>query len=175
MGANPGKRNARASVRPSILVVEDEPLVSRGLMLLAGKFGQAHLAPTVAAARMALESIDDWVAFVIDVGLPDGSGMDVLARAREMHPRASALVLTGQLSPQIANAAFDLRAVIVAKPVDTARLAGFLQEALSGATNASLFDTARDWATRYALSIGEADVLLKSAALPGFGWLGSWV
>ena len=64
MGANPGRRSVRASVRPSILVVEDEPLVSRGLMLLAGKFGQAHLAPTVAAARMALESIDDWVAFV---------------------------------------------------------------------------------------------------------------
>jgi two-component system response regulator TctD len=100
-----------------ILVVEDEPLVSRGILLLVNRFGQAHLACTVAAAGTAILGRQSWGAFVIDVGLPDGSGIDVLAQAREGHPRTPALVLTGLLCPQVANAAFDLGAGCVAKPV----------------------------------------------------------
>ena len=114
MGAN---RGMHASLRPRVLVVEDEPLVSRGILLLTNQVAQAHLAPTAAAASTALSGTESWGAFVIDVGLPDGSGIDVLARARVVHPRTPALILTGVLSSQVANAAFDLGAACVAKPV----------------------------------------------------------
>lgn len=161
MGAN---RGMHASLRPRVLVVEDEPLVSRGILLLTNQVAQAHLAPTAAAASTALSGTESWGAFVIDVGLPDGSGIDVLARARVVHPRTPALILTGVLSSQVANAAFDLGAACVAKPVNTVRLTQFLQEALSGTdTPDALYDTARTWGALYGLSLAEMDVLIKTA------------
>jgi DNA-binding NarL/FixJ family response regulator len=161
VGAN---RGIHAKLPRMILVVEDEPLVSRCVVLLANQFGRAQLVCTAAAACNALSAMEDWSAFVIDVGLPDGSGMDVLAQARQVHPRTPALVLTGLLSPEVANAAFDLGAACVAKPVSTGRLSHFLQEALSGTRMPDiLYDAARAWAALYGLSFGETDVLLKAA------------
>lgn len=108
---------------------------------------------------------DEWSALVIDVGLPDGSGIDVLARAREVDVRTPALVLTGLLSSAVANAAFDLRAGCIGKPVSGIRLAHFLQDALSGPARGSdpVGDIARDWAAACGLSLGETDVLVKAA------------
>ena len=162
MGANP---RIRASLGPMILVVEDEPLVSRGILLLANRFGQAYLAQTVADAMRALADTESWGAFVVDVALPDGSGIDVLSRARRVHAQTHALVLTGHLSSDVANAAFDLRASCIAKPIDSARIALFLQEALSSNVESSdlMTGTTRNWAARYTLSAGEAEVLVKAA------------
>jgi DNA-binding NarL/FixJ family response regulator len=148
-----------------ILVVEDEPLASVGIVRLANRAGRAFLAPTVAAAKRALAVIEHWGAFVIDLGLPDGSGMEVLAFAREVHLRTPALIVTGNISPEVVNAAFDLRAGCLAKPLESARLTRFFQEA--AARPAGSFDrvqeTVRIWAAASALSLGEADVLFKAA------------
>jgi DNA-binding NarL/FixJ family response regulator len=148
-----------------ILVVEDQPLASVGILRLANRVGRAFLAPTVAAAKRALAVIENWGAFVIDVGLPDGSGMDVLAHAREVYPKTPAIVVTGLISPEVVNAAFDLRAGCLAKPLDGARLVRFFEEAASRAPRASdpVLEAVRTWASRWGLSLGEADVLFKAA------------
>lgn len=62
----------------SILVVEDEPSVRRALVrFLASRFGSATPASSVAEAKRHLE-VEHYDALVVDLGLPDGSGLDLL-------------------------------------------------------------------------------------------------
>jgi len=70
-----------------------------------------------------------WTGFVLDVGLPDGSGLDLLADARTKFPATPALVLTGRTEASSINAAFDLNADYVVKPIAEARVRHFLDVA----------------------------------------------
>ncbi len=71
------------SGRPRVLVVDDEPQVRRGLLVALGAAGyEAEGASTVAEAvdAAALRPPD---AVVLDLLLPDGTGVDVCRRLRE--------------------------------------------------------------------------------------------
>jgi len=148
-----GERRAR------VLVVE--PPGARGLAELASPLTRAFVATTAAAATQVLATAEAWGAFVIDVELSDGSGLDVLAVGRRWHPQTPALVVTGSPAPEVLNAAFDLGAGCIAKPLDAARLRHFLS--VTSKARDSVADIARKWTVRYRLSKGEADVLLKAA------------
>jgi DNA-binding NarL/FixJ family response regulator len=68
-----------------------------------------------------------WTCLIVDLLLPDGSGLDVLRRFRAAFPVAPALVLSGECEPTAVNAAYDLRAAYVVKPLDSTRIHNFLQ------------------------------------------------
>jgi DNA-binding NarL/FixJ family response regulator len=149
-----------------VLIVEDEPVVAHAIARLARGAGEAHLAPSVAAADYLLAERHDWGAFIVDVGLPDGSGMELLVRARKAYPVTPALVLTGFVDPQIMHAAFELRARYIAKSFfDPKRVVRFLREAsASNLLGADPMDSwAHAWEARYKLSPSETDVLFKFA------------
>jgi DNA-binding NarL/FixJ family response regulator len=144
------------------LVVEDEEIASRALRRLLAPYGEMVLAPTARAASSILATPDHWTAFFFDVGLPDGSGIDVLAQARIEHPTTPAMVLSGCLEPGAINAAFDLDADCVAKPVQKSRLVRFLLA--NGDFAVRLERAVEAWRERYGLSEAEADVLGRAAA-----------
>ena len=127
----------------------------------ANQLARAFVATTVAGAKQVLATAEAWAAIVIDVELSDGSGLDVLAVGRRWHPQTPALVVTGSPAPEVLNAAFDLGAGCIAKPLDAARLRHFLS--VTSKARDSVADIARKWTVRYRLSKGEADVLLKAA------------
>jgi DNA-binding response OmpR family regulator len=116
---------------PFFLVVEDDCTLGRVLARMVRPFGEAAVAGNVCAARHLLEAPVAWTAFVIDVGLPDGSGLDVLVDARTAFPRAPAMVLAGQNEGTDVDSAHQLRADYVIKPVEEARLRRFLLAAAS--------------------------------------------
>jgi two-component system response regulator DevR len=145
----------------NFLVVDDEELVQRAMKRVLGPLGRVTIASTVSDSVKLLRSQRDWTAFFIDLGLPDGSGLDVLAHARIEYPNTPAMVLTGCLDRHAVNTAFDLDAEYVLKPIERSRIERFLFARPDFATR--LRATVDAWRQRHGLSEAEADVLLRAA------------
>src|SRR5436305_10585719 len=88
--------------QPTVLVVEDDEiarntmakvLVREGYMVLTA--GSGHDAMGMLHAPLA--PID---VVVLDVHLPDVSGIDLCARVRQLHPRLPIVVVTGEARPE---------------------------------------------------------------------------
>jgi len=110
-----------------ILVVEDEPRVRASLVELVEELGYVSFAAdSVADARDALSRETPDVC-ITDLGLPDGSGLDVVRAAKTARPDCSVLVLTGKGS--ILSAVEAMRAGahdFLLKPLKPALLASTL-------------------------------------------------
>ena len=145
------------------LVVEDEVGIGRHLARLIRKHqGMPVMTRTAAEAEAALASDGRWAGFLIDIGLPDGSGLDVLARARVQTPGTPALILTGSVNREHINSAFDLNAHYVVKPPEGGRLEHFFKE--TGSFDERLTRVALAWQSRFTLSDSELDVLIRAVS-----------
>lgn len=87
---------------PIVLLLEDCPvtalLVERTVM---HEIPQCRLlwARSVEEATLRSEGLDV-ALFVVDIGLPDGSGLDFLWKVSSLHPRARAIVITATPLPE---------------------------------------------------------------------------
>lgn len=155
--------------RGNIFIVEDdEVLATRVLVPLARPFGEAILASTAAGAASAMDDRRGApIALICDLRLPDGDGLEVIARARGRWPSVSALLVTGYGDAEIVNATFDLRVDLVHKPIESGRVRRFLLDACARAHAASLpariHRVVQAWQHRYGLSAAEAEILERSA------------
>ena len=88
-----------------ILVVEDDPLVRQALALNLEDFGYAVAEAASAGAAMALMAQEgqEIAAAVIDMGLPDGSGDDLLAALRASRPDLPAIIASGSDIHEVAR------------------------------------------------------------------------
>lgn len=146
--------------RPSYLIIEDNDAYARRLKRVLRKWGNATVVHSVRDAKLAIAA-RSWAALLIDIGLPDGSGLDVLEVLRALRPTTPALVLTGHREPAAINRACELGASYAVKPVSSSLIDAFVQSAAS--LRARLAFGADTWGQRYALSAAERDVLLRSA------------
>ncbi len=95
-----------------ILIVDDHEIVRRGLrQLLAEAWPEAEIgeAGRVPAAREAITH-ERWQLIVLDINLPDGSGLELLGQARQLCPEAAVLVLSAYAEEEFAVRAFKLGA-----------------------------------------------------------------
>ncbi|MGD9796334.1 MAG: response regulator transcription factor [Acidimicrobiia bacterium] len=79
-----------------VLLVEDD--VSLGAVVLRGLIEEGHavdLERTVAGANAAIE-LNPYQLIVLDLGLPDGDGLAVLATVRRLRSGARVLILTAR-------------------------------------------------------------------------------
>lgn len=116
------------------LAVEDEALVARAFVrgIQRRGFGECIVATTAGEARRHLNDGSTFTALVIDVGLPDGSGLDLLEDARaRAHALTPALVLSGSNDRDHINRATELDARYLVKPLELERLAVFLEDSIS--------------------------------------------
>ena len=87
--------------QPTVLLVEDDELILDAMTRMLVREG--YLVLTAASGHDAisllhtpLQPID---VVVLDVNLPDVSGIDLCARIRELHPTMSVVVCTGSTDP----------------------------------------------------------------------------
>jgi DNA-binding NarL/FixJ family response regulator len=101
------------SLRPA-LVVEDDPAMRQRLRALLGTLGCAEgdvaLAANVAEARALLTRQPFGVALV-DIGLPDGSGVELIAHLHQQHPRTPAIVISAWRTEAVILAALQAGAI----------------------------------------------------------------
>lgn len=123
-----------ADTAPSILILEDtrtvqnyirdvlRPLEASHPILLARKLADAqHMASN---ARIAL--------FIVDIGLPDGDGIDFLCEMSMLHPEARALIITSTPSDDCRERARRLGVLqFLAKPLERKVLFSAVQRLLA--------------------------------------------
>lgn len=127
-------QEALASARPlSVLLVEDEPDAAEA-MAMALEIGgvRVRLARSLAQARNALAGPERFDAIVTDLGLPDGSGLDVAAMPSRPIPL---IALSGFGGPEAEarSRAAGFRAHLV-KPATAESVLAALRAALSART-----------------------------------------
>ncbi|MFO8062735.1 MAG: sigma-54 dependent transcriptional regulator [bacterium] len=80
--------------RPSILLVEDNISFRLFLRESLSEFADITEAGTIKEAESALRRSDHDIV-ILDIKLPDGSGMELIATAGKLHPRSRIIMLTG--------------------------------------------------------------------------------
>lgn len=90
-----------------IMLVDDHPIVRRGLReILAEAFEQAVIHEVGSAHEaLALARTQSWSVVILDLSLPDASGLDVLKKIREARPRLPVLILSMHAVDQFARRA----------------------------------------------------------------------
>ncbi|MBI3856759.1 MAG: PilT/PilU family type 4a pilus ATPase [Planctomycetes bacterium] len=114
-----------------ILYVEDDPtsiVAARSILLPEG-----HVVDAATTGEECLETcalrVPDLV--LLDLGLPDGSGLDVLRSLRRDHAELPIIILTASESVRDAVAAIKLGAVdFLSKPIDPQRLSVSVRNSL---------------------------------------------
>ena len=81
---------------PTVLVIEDDELIASSLQRALVATGYtAPIVNSIAAAEQVLtDGLPDLI--LCDLGLPDGDGLDLIARLGRSHPRLPILVLTAR-------------------------------------------------------------------------------
>jgi DNA-binding NtrC family response regulator len=106
---------------PSILIIEDEAALAQALRAACEQMG--HFAKAVANARAGLEQAQQAAGslrlIVLDIGLPDRRGLDLLPELRRLLPAVPVLIITAHGSLQNAVAARQQGAAeYLVKPLD---------------------------------------------------------
>jgi DNA-binding NarL/FixJ family response regulator len=148
----------------SFLIAEDDELVGRILVRALSEHGRTELVTTVEEARSALKS-HSFAAVVVDVGLPDGSGLDLITDAREHDPSMCALVVSGRVDERRLAEAHHLGVSFLLKPVDTRELGLFAVRTRSKmrARQEKIAALVERWTVEYDLTPAEAAVLELAA------------
>lgn len=110
-----------------ILCLEDDPHFSRMLR----RAYRSHAIDVVDSAEVSRARIRDraYGAWLLDIRVPDGSGLDVLEWARGRGDQTPALVMTGLTDATLADRAEDLGAEFFCKPCSKAQLDDFIERA----------------------------------------------
>jgi DNA-binding NtrC family response regulator len=116
---------------PRLLYVEDDPVSAKLVKAIAEKEGYSiELASTEKDFWRALgDDLPDLL--LVDLGLPDASGLDLLGRMQEKHPDLPAIVVTASDSVEHVIQAMRHGALdYLTKPLDTRRLVVSLANAV---------------------------------------------
>lgn len=117
--------------KPTVLLIDSDPNFSKTLagLLLAG--GYATLAASSGAEGLALLGTRTTALALIDLGLPDIPGLDLLSAITAEHPATKAIILTGNATLESAIEATSRGALaFLVKPCETERLMREIRRAI---------------------------------------------
>lgn len=115
-----------------ILVVEDNPDILRYLVLLLEQAGHRARAAATLAQAFEAAGAGPLDVLVSDIGLPDGTGHDLLRRLRADRPRLPAVAISGFGSDDDVRQSLDAGfADHLIKPLDFRRLTAAIRNALA--------------------------------------------
>lgn len=156
---------------PTVLAVDDELIGIYSIKRALRGYVELTVASTFAEAQRVLERGEHFDAFIFDVLLDAGTGLDLLAHARRHgYATTPAILVTGSLRADWVNPANALRAELLTKPFPTDQLREFVDRVASAkaagvpqpgaprprslqgciAELRQLLDGPQDWRVRYA-------------------------
>jgi two-component system KDP operon response regulator KdpE len=113
-----------------VLVVDDEPTLLRALVLNLSNRGYRVSSAVTGTSAVTLARATRPDLMILDLGLPDIDGLDVIAQIRDLQPALPILVLSARTDSQDKVTALDLGAVdYVTKPFDMNELVARLRAA----------------------------------------------
>lgn len=121
-----------------ILIVEDEHAVASALAGACRRLG--HESRLCSSARRGLDALaaESFALAILDIGLPDMSGLEVLGKIREVAPRMPVLIVTAHGSLDNAVAARKLgAAAYLVKPLDLREVQETVQQLVAAAPAAT--------------------------------------
>jgi PAS domain S-box-containing protein len=127
--SNTTEAKPTAELSLKLLIVEDEPATSRLMARLLEVLGhEVTTAGTVADALEATEAAE-FDLIVSDIGLPDGSGLDLMKRVVARRGRVPAIALTGYgMEDDIKRSQEAGFTTHLTKPIDFAKLATMIRQ-----------------------------------------------
>lgn len=140
-------------MRHTVLVVEDTPHVAEYLATLLGRRGyDAFVARTGAEGRRLMaERFPDVV--LMDLGLPDANGAELLAELRPSYPESQFIIITGDASVRsVVEALRNGASNYLVKPFESDAVLVAVEAALREAAKRGELDALR---SRYGLSTGK--------------------
>jgi DNA-binding NarL/FixJ family response regulator len=149
----------------SILVVEDNEYVVKSLERFFSRTDSTVIVSrSLTEARSVLESDRKITGMILDLGLPDGSGLDLLEETSSLEPRIPTMILSGDWSEEMVRRAQAFGAVFVPKPASAENLHAFLEWAHgTAAARAALHRELSNLTTRHGLTPREAEIVRLSA------------
>lgn len=125
-----GTHSSQKAGAGCVLVVDDELGLVRHIERTLQSVLRVRTATTVREAIDVIVQEDQLSGAVIDIGLPDGSGVAIAELVRERYDYVPMMILTGNHEPSVINRAHALGASYVAKPDYDDSLSRFLREVL---------------------------------------------
>ena len=123
MSANPQK----------VVVADDDPTIRSTLAEALRDWGYETHEATTLAETLALVSREQPAAMLLDVKMPDGSGISILEELKARSPETVIIVITGFVNPRNAFEAGLRQAYgFLTKPLDETEVRSMLEEALAG-------------------------------------------
>ncbi len=107
----------RTLQRPKVLAVDDEPLIRMSLRIALAREGYDVDTASSGVEAMSLLDRRHFDVVLLDLRLPDVSGMEVLRYARRLHPGVKVLLVTASTNaPNAVEAEQEGAAGVVSKP-----------------------------------------------------------
>jgi signal transduction histidine kinase len=136
--AAPGSAAAPASgstLPRRVMIVDDEAAIGRLMRETLSDLAMVEVFGGPAAARARLEEDDAWDLLFVDVMMPEGSGVDLLAWIRERHPALvpkTRLMTGGVMGPDLTDWLEHRRDIVLQKPFRRQQIRDLVQASAAG-------------------------------------------
>lgn len=117
------------------LIADDHAVVRRGLQVLLAEAREISAIGEASTAKQTLERLrsEPWDVLILDINLPDGSGLDVLQQVKQEFPAIPVLILTIYGEEQFAARALRAGAAgYVTKETAAEELVGAIRKVVDG-------------------------------------------
>lgn len=119
------------TAQASILIVDDEPSLVDSLKLVLSSFGYRVASAMSASAALKQFDVTEYDLAIVDVQLPDGSGIDLLGKIHHRSPLTEVIVITAYGTIQLAVDAMRAGAFyFITKPFEPDEIHLLVQKAL---------------------------------------------
>ncbi len=139
---------------PRVLVVEDDELLTPVIVAALDDAGFLSRVASSRAQARSLLAAHAWSGFMVDNGLPDGSGVELVAPIRRRHPQLPILVMTGGDVAEHTHVALEHRAMFTTKPLPSCWVRVFT----AAVTGASMRPSPRDALQMLGLTSSQLEV-----------------
>lgn len=148
----------------AFLVVEDEDVLRRALERALSAHGRVEGVSTCLQAKTVLRT-QKFDSLIVDLGLPDGNGFDLVLPARQLWPAIWILVLTGNIEHATVARAHELGVRYLLKPFSPQHLRVHVEEtrARRNAGDRRVSVALDRWTRGHNLTGAEAELLALGA------------